>query len=63
MTGEKIKQIEPSKLKDEIKDKPLNVVDVPLEQVSNLTKNPKKIEGRKARKKTDLSKMARKGEF
>ena len=53
---------EPNKLKDEFKDKPLNV-DVSLEQVSNLTENSKQIDGRKARKKTDLSKMARKGKF
>ncbi|CAB4041391.1 Hypothetical predicted protein [Paramuricea clavata] len=51
------------KLKDEFKDKPLNV-DVSLEQderVSNLIENAKQIDGRKARKKTDLSKIVRKG--
>ena len=53
---------EPKKLKDEFKDKPLNV-DVSLQQVSNLTENSKQIDGRKARKKTDLSKMARKGKL
>jgi hypothetical protein len=53
---------EPNKLKDEFKDKPLNV-DVSLQQVSNLTENSKQIDGRKARKKTDLSKMARKGKL
>jgi hypothetical protein len=56
---------EPNKLKDEFKAKPLNV-DVSLEQderVSNLTQNAKQIDGRKARKKIDLSKMARKGKF
>ncbi|CAB4038199.1 Hypothetical predicted protein [Paramuricea clavata] len=54
---------EPNKLKDEFKGKPVNV-DISLEQderVSNLTENSKQIDGRKARKKTDLSKMARKG--
>ena len=53
---------EANKLKDEFKDKPLNV-DVSLQQVSNLTENSKQIDGRKARKKTDLSKMARKGKL
>ena len=56
---------EPNKLKDEFKAKPLNV-DVSLEQdqrISNLTQNAKQIDGRKVRKKTDLSKMARKGKF
>ncbi|CAB4029502.1 Hypothetical predicted protein [Paramuricea clavata] len=51
------------KLKDEFKGKPLNV-DVSLEQdkrVPNLTGNDKQIDGRKARKKTVLSKMVRKG--
>jgi hypothetical protein len=46
----------PNKLKDAFKDKTLNV-DVSLEQderVSNLTENAKQIDGRKARKKTDL---------
>ncbi|CAB4032827.1 Hypothetical predicted protein, partial [Paramuricea clavata] len=52
-----------NKLKYEFKRKPLNV-DVSLEQderVSNLTENSKQIDGRKARKQTDLSKMVRKG--
>jgi hypothetical protein len=56
---------EPNKLKDEFKGEPLNV-DVSLEQderVSNLTENAKQIDHRKARKKTDLSKMVRKGKF
>ncbi|CAB3993058.1 Hypothetical predicted protein [Paramuricea clavata] len=56
-------ETEPNKLKDEFKGKALNV-DVSLEQderVSNLTKNAKQIDGHKARKKTDLSKMVRKG--
>ena len=56
---------EPNKLKDDFKGKPLNV-DVSLEQderVSNLTENDKQIDGRKARKKTDLSKMVRKGKY
>jgi hypothetical protein len=55
----------PNKLKDEFKGKPVNI-DVSLEQdkrVSNLTENAKQIDGRKARKKTDLSKMVRKGKF
>ncbi|CAB3993513.1 Hypothetical predicted protein [Paramuricea clavata] len=50
---------EPNKLKDEFEGKPFNV-DVSLEQderVSNLAENDKQIDGRKARKKTDLSKM------
>ena len=54
---------EPNKLKDE--GKPLNV-DLSLEQderVSNFTENATQIDGRKARKKTDLSKMVRKGKF
>ncbi|CAB4023183.1 Hypothetical predicted protein [Paramuricea clavata] len=54
---------ESNKLKDGLKGKPLNV-NVSLEQderVSNLTENDKQIDGRKARKKTYLSKMARKG--
>ncbi|CAB3981159.1 Hypothetical predicted protein [Paramuricea clavata] len=54
---------EPNKLKDEFKGKPLNV-NVSLEQderVPYLTENAKQIDGRKARKKTDLSKMVRKG--
>ncbi|CAB3982652.1 Hypothetical predicted protein [Paramuricea clavata] len=54
---------EPNKLKDEFEGKPFNV-DVSLEQderVSNLAENDKQIDGRKARKKTDLSKMVRKG--
>ena len=54
-----------NKLKDEFKDKPLNV-HVSLEQderVPNLTENAKQIEGHTALKKTDLSKMARKGKF
>ncbi|CAB4029187.1 Hypothetical predicted protein [Paramuricea clavata] len=53
----------PNKLKKEFKSKPLNV-DVSFEQderVSNLTENAKQINGRKARKKTNLSKMVRKG--
>ncbi|CAB3987510.1 Hypothetical predicted protein [Paramuricea clavata] len=52
-----------NKLKDEFKGKSLNV-DVSLEQderVSNLTENARQIDGRKARKKTHLSKMVRKG--
>ena len=56
---------EPNKLKDDFKGKPFNV-DVSLEQderVSNLTENAKQIDGRKARKKTDLSKMVRQGKF
>jgi hypothetical protein len=55
----------PNKLKDEFKDKSLNV-HVSLEQderVSNLTENAKQIDGHTARKKTDLSKMVRKGKF
>ncbi|CAB4031068.1 Hypothetical predicted protein [Paramuricea clavata] len=54
---------EPNKLKDEFKGKSLNVA-VSLEQderVPNLTENGKQTDGRKARKKTDLSKMVRKG--
>ena len=56
---------EPNKLKDEFKGILLNV-DVSLKQderVSNLTENVKQIDGRKARKKTDLSKMVREGKF
>jgi hypothetical protein len=56
---------EPNKLKDEFKRKPL-IVDVSLEQderVPHLTENDKHIDGRKARKKTDLSKMVRQGKF
>jgi hypothetical protein len=56
---------EPKKLKDEFKGKPLNV-NVSLEQdkrVPNLTENAKQIDGRKARKKTDISKMVRKGKY
>jgi hypothetical protein len=56
---------EQNKLKDEFKGKSLNV-DVSLEhdeRVSNLTENAKQIDGRKARKKTYLSKMVRKGKF
>ena len=55
----------PNKLKYEFKRKPLNV-DVSLEQderVSKLTENSKQIDGRKARKQTDLSKMVRKGKI
>jgi hypothetical protein len=58
-------ETEPNKLKDEFNGKPLNV-DVSLKQderVPNLTENAKQIDGRKALKKTDLSKMARKGKF
>ena len=54
-----------NKLKDEFKGKSLNV-DVSLEQderVSNLTEDAKQIDGRKARKKTHLSKMVRKGKY
>ncbi|CAB4020878.1 Hypothetical predicted protein [Paramuricea clavata] len=54
---------EQNKLKDEFKAKPLNV-DVSLEQderVPNFTENAKQIDGRKTWKKTDLSKMIRKG--
>ncbi|CAB4040138.1 Hypothetical predicted protein, partial [Paramuricea clavata] len=54
---------EPNKLKNEFKGKPLNV-NVSIEQderAHNLTENAKQIDGRKARKKTDLSKMVRKG--
>ncbi|CAB4016436.1 Hypothetical predicted protein [Paramuricea clavata] len=53
---------QPNKLKDEFKGKALNV-DVSLEQderIPNLTENAKQIDGRKARKKTYLSKMVRK---
>jgi hypothetical protein len=56
---------EQNKLKDDFKGKPFNV-DVSLEQderVSNLTVNAKQIDGHTARKKTDLSKMVRKGNF
>ena len=58
-------ETEPNKLKDEFKGKSLNV-DVSPEQderVSNLTENAKQIDGHKARKKTDLLKMVRKGKF
>ncbi|CAB4037745.1 Hypothetical predicted protein [Paramuricea clavata] len=54
---------EPNKLKDQFKGKPLNV-DASLEQderVPNLTENAKQIDGRKARKKTDISKIVGKG--
>jgi hypothetical protein len=53
------------KFKDEFKGKPLNVNDSieQDERVSNLTENAKQIDGRKARKKTDLSKMVRKGKY
>jgi hypothetical protein len=37
---------EPNKLKDEFKDKPLNV-DVSLQQVSNLTENAKQTDGQR----------------
>jgi hypothetical protein len=56
---------EPSELKDEFKSKRLND-DVFLEQderVSYLTENAKQVDGRKARKKSDLSKMVTKGKF
>jgi hypothetical protein len=56
---------EPIKLKDEFKGKPLNV-DVFLEQderVSNLTEHDEQIDGHTARKKTDLSKIVRKGKI
>ena len=56
---------EPNKLKDEFNGKSLNV-HVSLKQderVPNLTENAKQIDGRTALKKTDLSKMARKGKF
>jgi hypothetical protein len=58
-------ETERNKLKDEFKGKSLNV-DVSLEKaerVSNLTENAKQIDGRKARKKTYLSNMVRKGKF
>jgi hypothetical protein len=56
---------EPNKLKDEFKGKPLNV-DVSLEQDkydANLTGNGKNVDGDDTKNETDLSKMARKGEF
>ena len=55
----------PNKSKDEFKGQP-SKVDVSLEQderVPNLTENYKQIDGRKARKKTDLSRMVRKGKL
>jgi hypothetical protein len=56
---------ESNKLKDEFKGKSLNVNDSieQDERVPHLTENAKQIDGRKARKKTDLSKMVRKGKF
>ena len=56
--GRRDDKTEPNKSKDEFKGKPVNV------DVSNLTENDTQlIDGRKARKKTDLSKMVRKGKF
>jgi hypothetical protein len=61
--GRREDKAEPNQFKDEFKGKPLNV-NVSLEQderVPNLTENDQQIDGRKARKKTDFSKMVRKG--
>jgi hypothetical protein len=50
-----------NKLNEEFNDKPLNAED---KRTFHLTENAKQIDGRKARKKTDLvSNMVRKGKF
>ena len=56
---------ESNKFKDEFKGKPLNVNDSieQDERVPHLTENAKQFDGRKAWKKTDLSKMVRKGKY